>query len=36
MPDNTHDTGKPDRERINVHEPYELRYWSKELDVTPE
>jgi hypothetical protein len=25
-----------DRERINIHEDYELRYWTKELGVTPE
>jgi hypothetical protein len=25
-----------DRDRINVHEDYEVRYWSKELGVTPE
>jgi hypothetical protein len=25
-----------DRDRINVHEDYELRYWTKELRVTPE
>jgi hypothetical protein len=25
-----------DRDRINVHEEYELRYWTKELGVTPE
>ena len=25
-----------DRDRINVHEDYELQYWTKELGVTPE
>jgi hypothetical protein len=33
------DTSKRDyraRDRINVHEEYELRYWTKELGVTPE
>lgn len=25
-----------DRERINVHQPYEVRDWSKSLGVTPE
>jgi len=25
-----------DRERINVHEDYELHFWSKELGLTPE
>jgi Protein of unknown function (DUF3606) len=32
------DTSKRDyrgRERISVHEEYELRYWTKELGVTP-
>jgi hypothetical protein len=29
-------TGKPDRDRINVDEDYELRYWSEKFDVTPE
>ena len=26
----------PGPRRINVHEDYELRYWTKELGVTPE
>ena len=26
----------PDRERINVKEDYELRDWSKKLNVTPD
>jgi hypothetical protein len=33
------DTTKQDyrgRDRINVHEDYELRNWTKELGVTPE
>ena len=25
-----------DRDRINVHEDYEVQYWAKELGVTPE
>jgi Protein of unknown function (DUF3606) len=25
-----------DRNRINIHEDYELRYWTKEPGVTPE
>jgi hypothetical protein len=29
MPDNLHQRGKPDRDRINVHEPWELRDWAK-------
>lgn len=36
MADDKHDTGKADRDRINVGEPYELRDWSKTLNVTPE
>lgn len=36
MADDKEKTGKPDRDRINVHEPYELSYWSKELGVTPD
>lgn len=28
--------GPADRSRINVHEPYELRDWSKKFGVTPE
>ena len=29
-------TGKPDRDRINVNEDYELRDWSKKFGVTRE
>jgi Protein of unknown function (DUF3606) len=36
MPDDRTKAGKPDDSRINVHEPYELRDWSKKLGVTPE
>jgi hypothetical protein len=28
--------GRPDRSRINMHEDYEVKYWSKHLGVTPE
>jgi hypothetical protein len=35
MDDNTK-TGAKDRERINVHEDYELRDWSKKFGVTHE
>jgi len=28
--------GPPDRDRINVHEAYEVQYWSKKVGVTPE
>jgi hypothetical protein len=36
MADDKDKTGKPDRDRINVHEPYELRDWSEKFGVTPE
>ena len=36
MPDNLQDRGKPDRDRINVREDWELNRWAKELGVTPE
>ena len=36
MADSKTKAGKPDRDRINVHEPYELRDWSKKFGVTPE
>lgn len=32
--DNTPKTGTPDRNRINVHEAYELNYWTEKLDIT--
>jgi hypothetical protein len=28
--------GTADRERVNVHEPYELERWAKKWNVTPE
>jgi hypothetical protein len=34
--DNKKDIGSPDRDRINVHEDYELQEWSKSLGVTKE
>jgi hypothetical protein len=34
--DNKSKTGRPDRDRINVNEPYELQDWSKRFGVTPE
>ena len=34
MADDKSKTGSPDRDRINVNEDYELRYWTKELGVT--
>lgn len=36
MADDKSKTGGQDRERINVNEDYELRDWSKSLNVTPE
>jgi len=34
--DNKKDIGSPDRDRINVHEDYELQEWSKSFGVTKE
>jgi hypothetical protein len=36
MADDTTKRDYRDRDRINVHEDYELQYWTKELGVTPE
>lgn len=36
MADDKSNRGPADRSRINVHEQYEVEYWSKELGVTPE
>jgi Protein of unknown function (DUF3606) len=36
MADDTSKRDYRDRDRINVNEEYELRYWTKELGVTPE
>jgi hypothetical protein len=36
MADDTAKRDYRDRDRINVHEDYELQYWTKELGVTPE
>jgi hypothetical protein len=35
MPDNLTKTGPADDSRINIHQDYELRYWSQQLGVTP-
>ena len=35
MADDKNNRGPADRARINVHEQYEVEYWSKELGVTP-
>ena len=34
MSDSKDKIGKPDRDRVNVHETYELRDWSKKFGVT--
>ncbi|TWI61574.1 uncharacterized protein DUF3606 [Pseudoduganella lurida] len=34
MSDNLANRGPQDRSRINVHESWELRYWTKELGLT--
>lgn len=36
MPDDLKQRGEPERSRINMNEPHEVRYWTKELDVTEE
>jgi hypothetical protein len=36
MSDDKSKAGAADRERINVHEDYELRDWAKSLSTTPE
>jgi hypothetical protein len=36
MSDNRTHSGGQDRTRINIHQSYELRDWSKSLGVTPE
>ncbi|GAC1600889.1 MAG: DUF3606 domain-containing protein [Ramlibacter sp.] len=36
MSDDKSKSGGQDRERINVHEAYELRDWAKSLSTTPE
>ena len=36
MADDKQNRGPADRARINVHEAYEVEYWSKELGVTPD
>jgi hypothetical protein len=34
--DNKKDPGRPDRDRINVNEDYELQDWSEKFGVSPE
>jgi hypothetical protein len=36
MSDDKSKRGKQDRMRINIHEDFEVRYWSKELGITPD
>jgi hypothetical protein len=36
MADDPGKTGKDDRDRINIHQDYELRDWSDALGVSPE
>ena len=36
MADDKADRGRPDRDRININEVYELRYWCDKLGVTKE
>jgi hypothetical protein len=36
MADDRTKPGEPDRSRINLNEDYEVRYWCKELRVTPD
>jgi len=36
MADDKSNPGRPDRDRINVNEEYELRDWSQSLGVSPE
>lgn len=36
MADDLTKTGKADDSRINIHQDYELQYWSRTLGVTPE
>lgn len=36
MSDNLHDRGAQDRARINLHEKYEVQYWTEALGVSEE
>ncbi len=36
MPDDKNKTGPQDASRINIHESYELEYWTKKFGVTPD
>ncbi len=34
MTDNTKNRGQPDRSKINMHENYEVQYWTKHLGIS--
>ncbi len=34
MPDNLNQRGPQDRARVNIHEPWELRYWCQHFGCT--
>lgn len=34
--DNRNNVGSPDRDRINIHENYEVEYWTKTLGISAE
>jgi hypothetical protein len=36
MSDNKLNRGEPDRSKINMHEDYEVKYWTKHLGVSKE
>ncbi len=36
MPDDLGKKGAQDRKRINIHESYEMEYWTKALGVSPD
>jgi hypothetical protein len=35
MPDDLSNRARPDRSRINVNEPWEVRFWCERFGVTP-
>jgi hypothetical protein len=36
MSDNKNDRGKQDRTRINMNEDYEIQYWTKKWNISPQ
>jgi hypothetical protein len=34
MADNLHLRGQPDRSKVNIHEPWEVDYWTKKWGIT--